>query len=65
MLSGDTSISMSRCVKLQNWFAGSATNVDWVLVIILQKAFLLHFVFSNCILLLGGHNLNVSLKCGE
>lgn len=59
MLSGDASISMSRCVKLQNCIAGSATNVDGVLVIILQKAFLLHFVFSHYILLLGGHNLNV------
>jgi len=65
MLSGNISISMNRCVKLQNCFAGSAANVDCVLVIILQKTFLLHFVFPNCILLLGGHNLNVYLKCGE
>lgn len=38
-------------------FAGSATNVDWVL----QKAY---FAF-DCILLLGGHNQNVYLKHGE
>lgn len=28
MLSGDTSISVSRCVKLQNCFSGCATKVD-------------------------------------
>lgn len=28
MLSGDTSISMSTCVKLQNCFSGSAAKVD-------------------------------------
>lgn len=38
-------------------FAGSATNVDWVL----QKAY---FAF-DCILLLGGRNQNVYLKHGE
>lgn len=65
MLSGDTSVSMSRYVKLQNCFAESTTSVDWVLGIILQKVFFIHFVFSNCVLLLSGHSLNVYLICSE
>lgn len=65
MLSGDTSSSMSRCVKLWNSFSRSATNVDYIFVIILQKALLLNFVFYDCILLLGDHHLNFYLKCGE